>query len=83
MCKRVVIYARYSTDQQNPASIETQLDLGTTFVLERGWTLCETFVDAGVSGASFETRPGLQAALKGAREGAFDVLLCLTLDRLS
>ena len=37
----------------------------------------------GVSGASFETRPGLQAALKGAREGAFDVLLCLTLDRLS
>ncbi len=83
MCKRVVIYARYSTDQQNPASIETQLDLGTSFVLERGWTLCETFVDAGVSGASFETRPGLQAALKGAREGAFDVLLCLTLDRLS
>lgn len=47
MCKRVVIYARYSTDQQNPASIETQLDLGTSFVLERGWTLCETFVDAG------------------------------------
>ncbi|WP_105405482.1 recombinase family protein [Neorhizobium sp. T7_12] len=83
MCKRVVIYARYSTDQQNPASIETQLDLGTSFVLERGWTLCETFVDAGVSGASFETRPGLQAALKGARQGAFDVLLCLTLDRLS
>ncbi|MCF6367241.1 recombinase family protein [Rhizobium halophilum] len=83
MCKRVVIYARYSTDQQNPASIETQIDLGTSFVLERGWTLYQTFVDAGVSGASFDTRPGLQAALKGAREGAFDVLLCLTLDRLS
>lgn len=83
MCKRVVIYARYSTDQQNPASIETQIDLGTSFVQERGWTLCRTFVDAGVSGASFDTRPGLQAALKGAREGAFDVLLCLTLDRLS
>jgi len=83
MCKRVVIYARYSTDQQNPASIETQLDLGTSFVLERGWTLCGTFVDAGVSGASFETRPGLQAALRRAREGAFDALLCLTLDRLS
>lgn len=83
MCKRVVIYARYSTDQQNPASIETQIDLGTSFVLDRGWTLYQTFVDAGVSGASFDTRPGLQAALKGAREGAFDVLLCLTLDRLS
>ncbi|MFD1744482.1 recombinase family protein [Rhizobium helianthi] len=83
MCKRVAIYARYSTDQQNPASIETQIDLGTSFLQERGWTLYQTFVDAGVSGASFDTRPGLQAALKGAREGAFDVLLCLTLDRLS
>ena len=39
MCKRVVIYARYSTDQQNPASIETQLDLGASFVAERGWKL--------------------------------------------
>lgn len=83
MCKRVVVYARYSTDQQNPASIETQLDLGTSFVMERGWKLSGTYVDAGVSGASFETRPGLQAALKGAREGGYDVLLCLTLDRLS
>ncbi|MEF3133409.1 recombinase family protein [Rhizobium sp. 268] len=83
MCKRAVIYARYSTDQQNPASIETQLDLGASFISERGWKLCGTFVDAGVSGASFETRPGLQAALTGAREGAYDVLLCLTLDRLS
>lgn len=83
MCKRVVVYARYSTDQQNPASIETQLDLGASFIAERGWKQCGTFVDAGVSGASFETRPGLQAALTGAREGAYDVLLCLTLDRLS
>lgn len=83
MSKRVGIYARYSTDQQNPASIETQLDLGASFIAERGWKLCGTFVDAGVSGASFETRPGLQAALTGAREGAYNVLLCLTLDRLS
>ncbi|WP_083872963.1 recombinase family protein [Agrobacterium albertimagni] len=62
MCKRVVIYAPYSTDQQNPASIETQIDLGTSFVFVRGWTLCQTFVDAGVSGASFDTRPGLTTA---------------------
>ena len=83
MCKRSVIYARYSTDQQTPAAIETQLDLGASFIAERGWKLRETFVDAGVSGASFETRPGLQAALTGAREGTYEVLLCLTLDRLS
>ncbi|TWF47618.1 DNA invertase Pin-like site-specific DNA recombinase [Neorhizobium alkalisoli] len=81
--KRVVLYARYSTDQQNPASIETQVDLGKDFVLRQGWYLADTFVDAGVSGSSFETRPGLQAALAKSNAGAYDVFLCLTLDRLS
>ncbi|MBB3302788.1 MULTISPECIES: recombinase family protein [unclassified Rhizobium] len=78
----VVLYARYSTDQQNPASIETQLDLRKEYVLRQGWHLADTFVDAGVSGSSFEARPGLQAALAGANIGAYDVFLCLTLDRL-
>jgi DNA invertase Pin-like site-specific DNA recombinase len=81
--KRVVLYARYSTDQQNLASIETQLDLGKEFVLRQGWHLADAFFDAGVSGSSFETRPGLQAALAGANTGAYNVFLCLTLDRLS
>lgn len=81
--KRVVLYARYSTDQQNPASIETKLDLGKEFVMRQGWDLADTFVDAGVSGSSFETRPGLQAALARSSTGAYDVFLCLTLDRLS
>ncbi|WP_425639023.1 recombinase family protein [Agrobacterium radiobacter] len=73
--KRVMLYARYSTDQQNPASIETQLDLGKEFVLRQGWHLADTFVDAGVSGSSFETRPGLQAALAKSNIGAYDVFL--------
>ncbi len=51
MCRRVILYAPYSTDQQNPASIETQLDLGASFVWERGWKLNGTYIDAGVSGA--------------------------------
>jgi hypothetical protein len=50
MCKRAVIPARYSTDQQNPASIETELVLGASFIAERGWKMCGTFVDAAVSG---------------------------------
>jgi DNA invertase Pin-like site-specific DNA recombinase len=83
MPKRVVFYARYSTDQQNPASIETQLDLGKEFITRQGWHLVDTFVDAGVSGSLFETRPGLQAALAGSNNRAYDIFLCLTLDRLS
>lgn len=83
MIKRVSLYARYSTDQQNPASIETQVELGKAFVEKHGWQLHEVYVDAGVSGATFETRLGLQSMLNEACRGAFDVLLCLTLDRLS
>lgn len=47
MCKSVVISAHYSADQQNSASIETQIDLGASFALDRGWTLYQTYVDAG------------------------------------
>lgn len=83
MTKRAVLYARYSTDQQNPASIETQVDLGKEVIRRHCWQHIETYVDAGVSGASFETRRGLQAALAGANGGQYDVFLCLTLDRLS
>ncbi|KQQ36724.1 hypothetical protein ASG19_10010 [Rhizobium sp. Leaf306] len=83
MIKRVALYARYSTDQQNLAPIETQVHLGTAFVEKHGRRLHEVYVDAGVSGASFETRPGLQSMLSEPCQGAFDVLLCLTLDRLS
>lgn len=83
MAIRTVIYARYSTDQQNPTSIETQLDLARAFAASKGWSVLGVYVDAGISGASFDTRPGLQASLVGARQREYDVLLCLSLDRLS
>ena len=67
--KRIVLYTRYATDQQDLAWIETQPDLGKQFVPQQGWHLAETFVDAYVSGSSFETRPGLQAALAVAKTG--------------
>lgn len=81
--KRVVLYARYSTDQQNPASIQTQLDLGRAMIEAKGWQLIDSFIDAGISGANYETRSGLQAALFVAQQRTCDVFLCLTLDRLS
>jgi hypothetical protein len=36
MPKNVLLYARYSTDRQDQVSIETQVELGTTFNDERG-----------------------------------------------
>ncbi|MCR6502161.1 recombinase family protein [Shinella sp. CPCC 101442] len=63
--------------------MDTQLDLGKEFVMRQGWDLADTFVDAGVRASPFETRPGLRAALARSSTGAYDVFLCLTLDRLS
>jgi DNA invertase Pin-like site-specific DNA recombinase len=64
MPKNVLLYARYSTDRQDEVSIETQVELGTTFNDERGWKLVEVFTDAAISGTSFKSRPGIQALLK-------------------
>jgi DNA invertase Pin-like site-specific DNA recombinase len=83
MPKNVLLYARYSTDLQDQVSIETQVELGTTFNDERGWKLVEVFTDAAVSGTSFKSRPGIQALLKRCEQGGIDIVLCVTLDRIS
>jgi DNA invertase Pin-like site-specific DNA recombinase len=83
MPKNVLLYARYSTDRQDQVSIETQVELGTTFNDERGWKLVEVFTDAAVSGTSFKSRPGIQALLKRCEQGGIDIVLCVTLDRIS
>lgn len=70
--KRVVFLAHYKTDQQNPASIEAQMDLGKELVEREGRHLVDVFVDAGVRGSSFETRPGLPSALAGSNREADD-----------
>ncbi|MDS7594186.1 hypothetical protein [Agrobacterium tumefaciens] len=46
-------------------------------MLRQSWHLADAFVDAGVSGSSFETRPRLQATLAKSNIGASDVILCL------
>lgn len=83
MPKNVLLYARYSTDRQDEVSIESQVELGTTFNDERGWKLVEVFTDAAVSGTSFKSRTGIQALLKRCERGDIDIVLCVTLDRIS
>lgn len=56
MFKRVVLYARYSTDQQNPASIQTQLDLGRAMIEAKGWQLVDTVLSTLGSAARI-TKP--------------------------
>src|SRR5579859_7801957 len=76
---RVACYARYSSDLQRATSIEDQLRVARRYADDHGWTIDDSqiFTDAGISGASIDGRPGLQALLVAAarRPLPFDVVL--------
>jgi site-specific DNA recombinase len=83
---RAAIYARYSSDMQNPVSIEDQIRKCRQYADSKGWTVLDDFVlsDAGVSGASIHQREGLKAliALSDAKPRPFDLLLIDDTSRL-
>ena len=80
---RAAIYARYSTDLQNPASIEDQIRICEEQVRATSGTTVQIYTDAAISGGSMKTRPGLQALLAGASQGRFDTVIAEALDRVS
>ncbi len=79
---RAAIYARYSSAQQREASIEDQLRLCEERAVREGWAIHDRYADHGISGASL-ARPGIQALLRDAIAGKFEVVLTESLDRLS
>ncbi len=83
MTKNVIIYARYSTDRQDEQSIETQVALGHAFAKDRGWTVEAVYDDRAISGTKLKSRPGIQALLRRIKRGGVNVLLCMSVDRIS
>ncbi len=79
---RAVIYARYSTDLQNPSSIEDQIRVCRESIDREGWSYHNAYCDRAASGAS-RLRVSYQKLLEDARRGAFDVVIAEALDRLS
>jgi DNA invertase Pin-like site-specific DNA recombinase len=78
--KRAALYVRVSTDHQ---SVENQIRDLRHVAKRRGWEVVETYNDVGVSGAKArDQRPGLDALLKDASRGKFDVVLAWAIDRL-
>ncbi|HKX04645.1 MAG TPA: recombinase family protein [Methylomirabilota bacterium] len=76
---KVALYARVSTDGQDP---EVQLMALRAHAAQRGWQVVEEFVDRGVSGAR-ERRPALDRLLKAAWAGRFQVALVWRFDRFA
>lgn len=81
---RAAIYGRVSTDEQadRNMSIPAQIRGCGDFALREGMQVVVVFEDAGYSG-TLENRPALQAMLKAAARGEFDVLIVHKMDRLS
>ena len=80
---RVALYARYSSDLQSERSADDQLAALRQAVAGRGWTVAAEFADRGVSGSAVTTRPGVQALMRAAAAGDFDLVMTEALDRLS
>lgn len=78
--KRAALYLRVSTDGQ---TVDNQQLALAAVCEQRGWRAVQIFADNGVSGAKGRMqRPGLDALLKDASRGKFDVVLAWALDRL-
>ncbi len=79
MNKKVALYARVSTsnNNQNP---ETQLLDLRKFVQSRGFTIYKEYVDQGISGAK-DSRPALNELMNDARKRKFDALAVWKFDR--
>lgn len=80
---RAALYARYSSDQQNPASIADQQRICREHATGEGWQIVGSFEDAAISGSSMILRPGVQKLLADAQAGRFDVVVAEALDRVS
>jgi DNA invertase Pin-like site-specific DNA recombinase len=76
--RRAAIYVRVSTTKQ---TTENQEHVLRKACIDRGWDLQAVYDDTGHSGSK-TSRPALDAMLKDATRGRFDVLLIWKLDRL-
>jgi site-specific DNA recombinase len=83
---RTVIYARFSSDNQNPRSVADQVALCRERAEREGWPVIAVFEDAAISGAAGidgNQRPGLNAMLELVETGGIDQVLAESTDRVS
>ena len=80
---QVAIYARYSSDKQNPRSADDQVRLCQAYAKKQGWQVAEVYKDPEISGRKHKERLDYQRMVRAARSGDFDGILVEDTDRLS
>ncbi len=77
------VYARYSSDNQRPTSIEDQHRKCRQYLEPKGWKEVAFFSDSEISGTVARARQGYQQLLAAAKEQRFDVIVVDELSRLT
>ncbi|MCF8194751.1 MAG: recombinase family protein [Polynucleobacter sp.] len=78
--KRVVIYARVSTDKQQTSN---QVLVLKEIAERAGYNIIQIYEDKGISGSKGrEDRPALNQMMKDATHRKFDMVMCWSIDRL-
>ena len=78
--KRVAIYLRVSTAEQNTRNQRRDLKAAAE---RHGWSVADFYEDEGISGAKGrDDRPGLDAMLKAVTRREFDMVAAWSVDRL-
>lgn len=80
---RAAIYARYSSDLQNPRSIDDQIHVCRAHVRDLGGVVARIYRDPARTGTTMRERPALRDMMTAARAGLFDVVVAEALDRIS
>ena len=85
MPRRVVIYARVSTEHEAQLSaLENQLDWYKPILqYHPEWTLVGQYIDEGITGTSAEKRPEFMRMMTDARSHQFDMILTREVSRFA
>lgn len=80
---RAAIYARFSSDNQNPRSCADQIAHVTPWIVNQGWDVVAVYQDDAISGREIAGRVQWQRLLKDAEASPrpFDVVVMEALDR--
>ena len=83
--KRVVIYARVSTDHEAQLSaLENQVDWYKPILATRpDWTLVGQYIDEGITGTSAEKRPEFMKMIDDAKKDKFDMIITREVSRFA
>ena len=80
--KKAVIYARYSSDNQNEQSIEGQIRVCNEYAEHNDILIVDSYVDRAMTGTN-DHRPEFQRMIKDSQKKEWDYVIVYKLDRFS